>query len=87
MYLKDSAQFIRYSYFCVIMVLSRRLKYIVRILVWGFIGIHIGMLVLLNIPSVQGKLAATVSTELRKLLGAEVSVGHIELGLFNRLNI
>ena len=87
MYLKDSAHSIRYSYFCMIMVLSRRLKYIVRILVWGFIGIHISMLVLLNIPSVQGKLAATVSTELRKLLGTEVSVGHIELGLFNRLHI
>ena len=87
MYLKDGVQSIRYSYFCTIMVLSRRLKYIVRILVWGFIGIHIGMLVLLNIPSVQGKLASAVSSELRKLLRTEVSVGHIELGLFNRIHI
>ncbi len=69
------------------MVSSKHLKYIVRILVWGIIGIHIGILVLLNIPSVQGKLTSIVSTELRKLLNTEVSVGHIELGLFNRLHI
>ena len=69
------------------MVLSRRLKYIVRILVWGFLAIHIGILVLLNIPSVQNKLASTVSSELSKLLNTDVSVGHIELGWFNRLHI
>ena len=69
------------------MVLSRRLKYIVRILVWSFIGIHIGLIVLLNIPSVQGKLATLVSTELGRLLHTEVSVGRIELGLLNRIHI
>ena len=69
------------------MVSSRQMKYIVRILVWGFIGIHIGIVVLLNIPSVQNKLASMVSTELRKLLNTEVSVGHIELGWFNRLHV
>ena len=69
------------------MVLSRRMKYIVRILVWGIIAFQIGILVLLNIPFVQKKLASTVSSELGKLLNTEVSVGHIELGLFNRLHI
>lgn len=69
------------------MVLSRRFKYIVRILVWGIIGIHIGILVLLNTPVVQEKLASSVSSELRKLLNTEVSVGRIELGMFNRLHI
>ena len=69
------------------MVLSRRLKYIVRILVWSFIGIHIGLIVLLNIPSVQGKLATLVSTELGRLLHTEVAVGRIELGLLNRIHI
>ena len=69
------------------MVLSRRLKYIVRILVWSFIGIHIGLIVLLNIPSVQGKLAILVSTELGRLLHTEVAVGRIELGLLNRIHI
>ena len=63
------------------------MKYIVRILVWGFIAIHVGLLVLLNIPFVQKKLASTISTELSKLLNTEVSVGHIELGFLNRLHI
>ncbi|MBQ2857611.1 MAG: translocation/assembly module TamB domain-containing protein [Bacteroidaceae bacterium] len=69
------------------MILSRRLKYIVRILVWGLIGIHIGIVVFLNIPYVQNKLASAVSTELEKLLNTEVSVGHIEIGWLNRIHI
>ena len=69
------------------MVLSRRLKYIVRILVWSIIGFHIGLAVLLNIPSVQGKLASLATSELRKILNTEVSVGHIELSLLNRIHI
>jgi len=69
------------------MVLSRRFKYLVRILVWGIIGVHISFLVLLNIPAVQGRLASMVSSELSKLLRSEVSVGHIELGLLNRIHI
>ena len=69
------------------MVLSRRLKYIIRILIWGFLGIHIGLIVLLNIPSVQGRLSSLVSSELRKLLNTEVSVGHIDLDILNRITI
>ena len=68
-------------------MLSRRLKYITRILVWGILGIHIGIWILLNIPSVQGRLASLVSVELSKLLDTEVSVGHVELGLFNRIHV
>ena len=59
------------------MFLSKHLKYIVRILVWSILGLHIGLAVLLNIPVVQGELASLVSAELRKLLKTEVSVGHI----------
>lgn len=69
------------------MVSSRQVKYIVRILVWGIIGIHIGIVVLLNIPSVQNKLASIATAELRKLLNTEVSVGHVEMGFLNRLHI
>ena len=69
------------------MVLSRRLKYIVRILVWSFITFHLGLLVLLNIPAVQDKLASWVSSELKTILQTEVSVGRIDIGLFNRIHI
>ena len=87
MSVKDCVQFIRYLYFCMIMVLSRRLKYIVRILVWSFIGVHISLVVLLSLPSVQGKLTSLVTSELHKILNAEVSVGRIELSLLNRIHI
>ena len=63
-----------------IMVTSRQIKYIVRILVWGILGFHIGIVVLLNIPSVQNKLASIATAELRKLLNTEVSVGYVEMG-------
>jgi len=63
------------------------MKYIIRILVWGFLVIHIGLLILLNVPFVQKKLSAAISSELSKLLNTEVSVGHIELGFLNRLHI
>ena len=69
------------------MFLSKHLKYIVRILVWSILGLHIGLAILLNIPVVQGELASLVSAELRKLLKTEVSVGHIQLGLFNRIHV
>ena len=63
------------------------MKYIVRILVWGLLALQLSVLVLLNIPSVQEKLASTVSIELKKLLNTEVSIGQIKVGLFNRLHI
>ena len=69
------------------MVLSRHLKHIVRILVWSFITFHLGLLVLLNIPAVQDKLASWVSSELKTILQTEVSVGRIDIGLFNRIHI
>ena len=63
------------------------MKSIVRILVWGLLALQLSVLVLLNIPSVQEKLASTVSKELKKLLNTEISVGQIRVGLFNRLHI
>ena len=69
------------------MVTSRQIKYIVRILVWGILGFHIGIVVLLNIPSVQNKLASIATAELRKLLNTEVSVGYVEMGFLNRFHI
>ena len=69
------------------MVFSTHLKRIVRILIYGLIGIHIGLFVLLNIPSVQGKLGVWVSSALKNVLNTEVTVGHVEVSLFNRIHI
>lgn len=69
------------------MRLSRRFKYFFRIFIWGFLGIYIGILIFLNIPSVQDKLSSVVSKELSALLNTEVSVGHIDVGVLNRIII
>ena len=69
------------------MRLSRRFKYFFRIFIWGFLGIHIGILVFLNLPVVQEKLSSIASRELSKLLQTEVSVGHVDVGLLNRIII
>ena len=69
------------------MRLSRRFKYFFRIFIWGFLGIYIGILVFLNLPVVQEKLSSIASRELSKLLQTEVSVGHVDVGLLNRIII
>ncbi len=66
---------------------SKRIKYTVRILVGILIGLYAGLLMLLNIPYVQGQLSARVSKELGKLLHSEVSIGRIDMGLLNRIII
>ena len=68
-----------------IMRLSRRFKYFFRIFIWGLLGLHIGILIFLNLPFVQDRLSSIVSRELRNLLQTEVSVGHVDVGLLNRI--
>lgn len=78
----------RYSYLCSCLnesMVSTRLKYFVRILLGILLGIYLGLIVLLNIPYVQGRLSAFVSKELRSLLNTEVTVGKIDMGLLNRI--
>ena len=67
------------------MISSKSLKYTVRILLGILFGVYLGIIVLLNIPYVQGKLSFIVGRELRKVLNTEVSVGRIDMGLLNRI--
>ena len=67
------------------MRLSRRFKYFFRIFIWGLLGIHIGLLVFLNLSVVQEKLSSIASKELGNLLQTEVSIGHVDVGLLNRI--
>lgn len=69
------------------MAVGTHLKSIVRILIYGLIAIHVSLFVLLNIPYVQNRLATWISYGLKDVLNTEVSVGHVELGLFNRIHI
>lgn len=46
---------------------------------------YIGIILALNIPMVQRGVSSFASSELSKLLGAEVSIGNINLGFLNRI--
>ncbi|WP_455674702.1 translocation/assembly module TamB domain-containing protein [Phocaeicola sp.] len=67
------------------MISSKSLKYTVRILLGILLGVYLGIIVLLNIPYVQGKLSVFVAKELKTVLNTEVSVGRIDMGLLNRI--
>ena len=69
------------------MRLSRRFKYFFRIVTYTCLGLYVGMWLLLNTPSVQSKLASVVSKELKQVLHSDVSIGHVDIGLFNRIII
>ncbi|MDR1003508.1 MAG: translocation/assembly module TamB [Prevotellaceae bacterium] len=49
--------------------------------------LYIGLLAALNIPKVQQTLSARVAGELSRIVGSEVSIGNIDLGLLNRIII
>ncbi|KAA6328925.1 hypothetical protein EZS27_022219, partial [termite gut metagenome] len=61
--------------------------------IFGFIfyitvGIYVAIVILLNIPYVQQKIAVTITERFTELTDAELSVGEISVGfLFNRLTI
>lgn len=49
------------------------------------LGTYIGLLLLLNVPVVQRWTAAIVASELGKVLGSELSIGNVDIGLLNRI--
>ena len=51
------------------------------------IGLYLSIIILLNMPYVQGKITAAVTRELRSKLHTELSIGKIDIGLFNRIII
>lgn len=65
------------------MIFSKSFKYIVCILLGILIGVYLGIIVLLNILYVQGKLFVFVIKELKNILNMEVFVGWIDMGLLN----
>ena len=49
--------------------------------------IYFGLIALLNIPYVQQSISNVATKEIEKLLGTEVSIGNIDMGLLNRIII
>ena len=62
----------------------KKLRTIIRWVVWTIAGLYITTIVLLHIPAVQTFLAQQVSDAAGNKLGTEVRVGRIDLGFINR---
>ena len=56
------------------MISSKSLKYTVRILLGTLIGVYLGIIVLLNIPYVQGKLSVFVTKELKNIISQKSAI-------------
>lgn len=57
----------------------------VRWFVGIVIGCYVGMVCLLNFPVIQQSITSWTENELKKLFGTELTIGHIEIGLLNRI--
>ena len=62
----------------------KKLRTIIRWVIWTIAGLYITTIVLLHIPAVQGFLAQKVGDVAGNKLGTEVHVGRIDLGFINR---
>lgn len=65
----------------------RKFKKVVRYVLGIIFGLYFGTVILLNIPYIQQKTTLFVAHELSELLETEVSIGKINMGLFNRVII
>lgn len=65
----------------------RTIKKIVLIFLTTVIGLYLGIIILLNIPYIQHKMAVIATDELEKVLHTDLSIGRIDIGLMNRIII
>lgn len=68
-------------------VYIKRLKKIIRRVVGTITGVYLGLIALLYVPAVQKGASILISEKLKKTLHTEVSIGRIDIGLFNRIII
>lgn len=62
-------------------------KYIAHGIVWTIVGSYLLFVVLLHLPSVQSYIGKKVADAIEEKLGTKVSIGRVDVGLFNRLTI
>lgn len=67
--------------------LIKKLKRTIRVIVGIILGVYIGMILLLNLPFVQRQMSVWVSAKLSSVLGSELSIGQVYMGLLNRIII
>lgn len=65
----------------------QKAKKTVRWVLGIVLGLYIGTILLLNIPSVQRQMSVFVANELASILDSKISIGRINIGLLNRIII
>lgn len=65
----------------------KKLRRIINILVWVTVGLYLTVIALVHVPAVQSALGKEVASAIAKKLGTAVSVGRVDVGLFNRIII
>ena len=63
----------------------KRLRRIINIILWVTVGLYLAVIALVHVPAVQSALGRAVASAVSKKLGTAVSVGRVEVGLFNRV--
>lgn len=66
------------------------IKTLGKIVRWFFsiaLGLYLGIFILLNIPFVQQRMTAWITTSLKAFLRTELSIGNVSVGTFNRVII
>ena len=63
------------------------LRHIVSCVVWVVVGLYLSLFVLLHLSSVQQKIGSAAAGVLSEKLGTSVSIGQVNVGLFNRVVI
>jgi hypothetical protein len=65
----------------------KRLRRIINIILWVTVGLYLAVIALVHVPAVQSALGRAVASAVSKKLGTAVSVGRVDVGLFNRIII
>lgn len=65
----------------------KTLKHILSIVIWTIVGFYMALFALLKLPSVQGFIGSEIAIALSEKLGTRVSVGKVNIGLFDRIVI
>ena len=67
--------------------LLKKLKRIINYLVWLTVGLCLAAMVMVRVPVVQSALGTAVASAISNKFGTPVSVGRVDVGIFNRIII
>lgn len=63
----------------------KKVKQIIRGIIGSILFIYVCLIILVNIPYIQRAIGSWIADSMSKQIGTEVSIGKVDVGLFNRL--